>query len=157
MQANPLNMDKEKKPTTVLWVQSAGFLAVITVCMIDELTGLTGLILENQPYITDFRSTILKALLILGVWLLVTGSTRRLLDRAQYLESFMRICAWCRRIEHKGQFMSLEEFFQEGFDTPTSHGICQECLEKTKAAIERSRQSNRQAEQQQRGEAPAGV
>src|SRR5260370_19939797 len=113
MQENPLNMDKEKKPTTVLWVQSAGFLAVITVCMIDELTGLTGLILGNQPYITDFRSTILKALLILGVWLLVTGSTRRLLDRAQYLESFMRICAWCRKIEHTRHVMSLEEFFHE--------------------------------------------
>ena len=150
-------MDKEKKPITVLWVQSAGFLAVIAVCMVDELTGLTALIMGNQPYITDFRSTILKALLILAVWLLVTGSTRRVLERTQYLESFMRVCAWCRRIEHKGQLMSLEEFFQQGFDTPTSHGICQECLEKTKAAIERSRQAKRQEEQQQQGEAGAGA
>ncbi len=149
-------MEKEKKPSQVLWVQSAGFLAVIAVCMIDELTGLTALIMGNQPYITDFKSTILKALLILAVWLLVTGSTRRLLERTQYLESFMRVCAWCRRIEHKGQFMSLEEFFQQVFDTPTSHGICQECLEKTKAAIERSRQGQKQPERQQ-GEAPAGA
>src|SRR3974390_3182687 len=139
-------MDKHEKPAKVLWVQSAGFLAVIAVCMLDELVGLTNLIFGNQSYISDFRSTILKALLILGVWLLVTGTTRRVLDHSRYLESFMRVCAWCRRIEHKGQFMSLEEFFKQGFDTPTSHGICQECLEKTKAAIERSRQSKKQAQ-----------
>src|SRR5258708_3880435 len=111
-------MDKEQKPAKVLWVQSTGFLAVIAVCMLDELIGLTNLILGDQSYISDFKASLLKALLIFAVWLLVTGTTRRVLERTRYLESFMRICAWCRRIEHKGQFMSLEDFFQQGFDTP---------------------------------------
>jgi len=34
----------------------------------------------------------------------------------------MRVCAWCRRIDYHGRWMPLEEFLQQGFDTPTTHG-----------------------------------
>ena len=42
--------------------------------------------------------------------------------------------------------MRLEDFMQQGFDTPTTHGICAECLEKQKAAIERAKQQRENAE-----------
>ena len=149
-------MVKEQKPFKVLWFQSVGFLAIIGVCMLDELVGLSSLILGEQSYISDFRQTILKAVLIFGVWLLVAGSTRRVLEHMRYLESFMKVCAWCRRIEHKGHFISLEEFFEKGFDTPTSHGICQDCLDKTKVAIERAKLAKKAAGDQP-GAAPSAV
>ena len=82
----------------------------------------------------------------IGVWLLVAGSTRRVLAQLKYLEEFMKVCAWCRRIEHQGRWMPLEEFFQQGFDTPTSHGICKECLDKTKSAHEASQTCKEGAE-----------
>jgi hypothetical protein len=107
--------------------------------LLDELVGLSNLILGSQPYISNFRQSILKVLLIFGVWLLVSGSTRRVLQHMRYLEAFMKVCAWCRRIEHKTHWMPLEEFFERGFDTPTSHGICPDCLARTKAAIELER------------------
>jgi len=137
-------MFNEARPTKVLLYQSVGFLAIIALCMLDELIGLSSLLLGNQPYISDFRQSILKVLLIFGVWLIVAGSTRRVLAHMKYLEEFMKICAWCRRIEHKGRWMPLEEFFEQGFDTPTSHGICRDCLDKTKSAIEASKQAHKE-------------
>src|SRR6266404_7904966 len=134
-------MDKKAHPMRVLFYQSIGFLVIIGVCLLDELVGLTALIFRNQGYILNFRESTLKMLIILTVWLVVAGSTRRVLARMRYLESFMKVCAWCRRIEHKGRWMRLEEFLKNGFDTPTSHGICQECLEKEKRALERARQA----------------
>jgi hypothetical protein len=71
----------------------------------------------------------------------VSGSTRRILDRIRYLEKFMRVCAWCRRIDYQGRWMPLEEFMQQGFDTPTTHGICKECLSREKEAYERSKKA----------------
>ena len=130
---------KDRRPSKVLLYQSFGFLAIIGVCMLDELVGLSSLILGDQPFLSNFRESTLKAVLIFGVWLLVAGSTRRILEHLRYLETFMKVCAWCRRIEHKGRWMPLEEYFQQGFDTPTSHGICLDCLEKTKAALERDK------------------
>ena len=123
-------MKIETRPAKVLVYQSIGFLAIIAVCMLDELVGLSSLILGNQPYISDFRETILKTLLIFGVWLIVAGSTRRVLERMQYLEAFMKVCAWCRRVGHNGKWLKMERYFAEGFQIQTTHGMCPDCLKR---------------------------
>src|SRR5215467_7627216 len=133
-------MNKHEKPGIVLAYQSLGFLVLIGLCWLDEFVGLRSLVLDNHPFIRDFRESTLEMLLILGVWLIVAGSTRRLFARVRHLEGFMKVCAWCRRIEYNGTWMPLEKFFEHGFDTPTSHGICCDCADKTKAAIERAKQ-----------------
>ena len=137
-------MPKYKRPSKVFVYQSIGFLAIIGVCMFDEVVGLTKLVLGDQNYISDFRESILKMLLIFVVWFVVAGSTRRVLSRLQYLEAFMKVCAWCHRIEHQGRWMPFEEFLKMGFDTPTSHGICNKCQDKLKGAIENAAQSKSQ-------------
>jgi len=137
-------MLKQMRPSKVFLYQSIGFLAIIAVCMLDEVVGLTTLVLGDQTYISDFRETTLKMLLIFGVWLVVAGSTRRVLARLEYLEGFMKVCAWCHRIEHQGRWMPFEEFLKMSFDTPTSHGICTKCQDKMKGAIDRAAQSKNQ-------------
>ena len=121
------------RPAKVLLCQSAGFLAIIAVCLFDELVRLSSLLFGEGSYLVDFRESALKMLLILCVWLLVGGSTRRILARAQQLEQFMKVCAWCHRIEHDGRWMPLEDFLKFGLDRPTSHGICHDCLHHAKA------------------------
>ena len=34
---------------------------------------------------------------------------------------------------------------QEGFDTPTTHGICKECLQKQQTAIDRAKVERKKA------------
>ncbi len=136
-------MEREARPRVLLY-QSAGFLSVIGLSWLDEYFGLSSLIFgEYNVYIPEFHASILEMLFILGVWLVVARSTRRVLERIKYLEGFMKVCAWCRRIEYQGRWMPLEEFLEQGFDTPTSHGICTECLALQKAAVERNRQQKK--------------
>ncbi|HHY84628.1 MAG TPA: hypothetical protein GYA07_03705 [Verrucomicrobia bacterium] len=132
-------MQKEAQPKVLLY-QSVGFLAIIVLSWLDELVNLRALIFEHNFYIADFQELILKMLFILAVWLLVGNATRRILEHVKYLEGFMKVCAWCRRIDYRGRWMPLEEFLQQGFDTPTSHGICKECLEIQKSILEAARQ-----------------
>ncbi len=119
----------------VMLYQGVGFLAVIALSWFVELTGLRGLVLGGHPYISDFRESALEMLLVLGVWLLVATSTRRILTHARYLEGFMRVCSWCHHIDYKDEWIPLEEFLRKGFDTPTTHSICPKCLEQQMAAI----------------------
>jgi len=126
---------KSRPPVKVLIYQSAGFLAIIAVCLVDERVGLTNLLFGDQTVISNYRETIFKMLLILAIWLLVNGATRRVLDRVRYLENFTKVCAWCRRVDFADRWMPLEEFLKQGFDSTTSHGICRDCLEQKKAAI----------------------
>lgn len=137
----------EKKTTDlgkILQYESIGFLAIIALSWLDELLSLPSLLLHGNPYIPDFHESAIEMLLVLAVWLLVAGSTRRLLRRVHYLEEFMRVCAWCHKIHLKGRWLPMEEFFQQGFDTPTTHGICPHCLAEKKAALARSRPAPKQ-------------
>lgn len=142
---------KNRSPfARVLLVQSIGFISIIALSWLNELLDLPSLIFQNQPYISDFRKSALEMLLVLGVWLLVVGSTRRILRRIRDLEAFLKVCAWCRRIDYKGRWMPLEEFMEQGFDTPTTHGICNECLRKQKEAYESAKRSSKQRESEGR-------
>ncbi|MGD0085728.1 MAG: hypothetical protein ABSC24_01220 [Verrucomicrobiota bacterium] len=125
--------------------QNVGFLAVIVLCFLDELLQLPALIFSGHPFVVLYRRPTLEMLLFLAVWLLVSNSTRRLLKQVRQLEDFLRVCSWCRRIDYKGEWMPLEEFMEQGFDTPTTHGICPECLRQKKDAIEKERRA-RQSE-----------
>lgn len=41
--------------------------------------------------------------------------TKRLVSRLYYLEGFLRICAWRKKLEHNGEWIPLEEFFERKF------------------------------------------
>lgn len=112
----------------VLSGQSFGFLAIIALCWLNSLFGLPSLIMDGRVGVSDFQGPMLQMLLVLTVWLLVSFSTRRTLERLKHLESFMRVCAWCHKINHQGQWKTPERYLAEGFDTSATHGICVECL-----------------------------
>jgi len=141
-------MKKNSQLTRIVLYQNLGFLGIMTICYLDELLKLPTLLFSENPFAFLFRRSTLDILLVLAVWLLVSTSTRRILERIRYLEKFMRVCAWCRQINFKGEWMPLEEFMRQGFDTPTTHGICPCCLEKQQAAVARAKAARKAAAEQ---------
>ena len=121
-------MKRTSRLSKVLSYQSFGFLAIIALCWLNSLLGLPSLILEDRLGASDFKSPVLQMLLILGVWLLVSASTRRNLERLKYLEEFLHVCAWCHRIDCKNEWMPMEKFLEQGLEATASHGICPDCL-----------------------------
>jgi hypothetical protein len=150
-----LQMEKQVPLSKVMLYQSVGFLAIIGLSWLDESIGLRALILGDHPYISDFREATFEMLLVLAVWFIVSASTRRMLSHVKYLEGFMRICSWCHHIHFKGGWISFEEFLQQSFDTPTTHGICPHCLAREKAALEKARAAKAAAAAAQQTETPA--
>jgi len=136
-----ITMEAKSPLARVLLYQSVGFLAIMALTWLDELIALPSLIFGDHSFIFNFRESALKMLLVLAVWFLVIGSTRRLLTHVSHLEGFMRICAWCRHIDFKGNWISMEAFLQQGLDTPTTHGICPTCLAERQAAWLKSKQA----------------
>jgi hypothetical protein len=138
-------MKKNSHIAKIVLCQNLGFLAIIALCYLNELIKLPSLIFSDHPFAFVYRRTTVEMLLFLAVWFLVSLSTRRLLKRVRQLEDFMRVCAWCRRIDCKGEWMRLEEFMQQGFDTPTTHGICPECLHTQRIAMEKAKLARKNA------------
>jgi hypothetical protein len=125
--------------------QNLGFLGMTFSCVVDALVQLPPWNLAVHPFALIFGWPTLELLLTLTVWFLVRISTRRILDHLHYLENFLRVCAWCRRINYQGEWMRLEEFIQQGFDTPTTHGICPECFRQQVAAAKKARAAAQEA------------
>jgi hypothetical protein len=138
-------MKKNSQLTRIVLYQNLGFLTILALCYLDDLIKLPSLIFSNHPFAFVHRQSTLDMLLVLAVWFLVSTSTRRILDRIRYLEKFMRVCAWCRKINYKGEWMPLEEFMRQGFDTPTTHGICTQCLHQQQAAIAKAEATRKAA------------
>jgi hypothetical protein len=127
-------MQKDEAATRLVLSQSIGFLTLMFLSWADEVIGLRTLVLGDHPYISDFREATLEILVVLVVWLLVYRSSQRVLKQVQHLESFVRVCAWCRRVHFRGQWIRLEEFLHRNYDAPTSHGICEVCFQQERSA-----------------------
>lgn len=124
----------------ILLYQSAGFIAIMILCWADFLFDLQDLLFDDQAgFAQPIWSCLLQTLMVMLVWFLVSTSTRRVWNRLQRLEGFLRVCSWCRQIDYKGRWMPIEEFLNQSFDTPTTHGICEKCLQEQMTAVQSSR------------------
>jgi hypothetical protein len=115
-----------KSGRTILQREAFGFAALILCVWIAEFIHLPHL-LFGEAAVVSWTRALLRSVLILLIWGGVYLMTRQLVRRLHELEEFLRLCSWCRRIEHDGNWLTIEEFFDSRLATETSHGICPEC------------------------------
>ena len=105
-----------------------GFLLIIALCWVVELFQVPHLLFGESAGFKWFR-VLFRTAIILSIWVWVHFTTKRLLKRLHYLEEFLLVCGWCRKLGYQGQWLAMEEYFGSKFDTKTSHGICPGCLQ----------------------------
>jgi hypothetical protein len=120
-------METKAIARTVLWYEIAAFILLVAVSWIDELFGIPAR-LFGGPHHPNIREAILETIVILMVAIPIVIRTRRVVARLFYLEGFLRVCAWCQKVEHGGDWVPIAEFFQQRFDARTSHGMCPDCF-----------------------------
>ena len=114
----------------VLAYESVGFIVIIGLCWIDEIEGASQVLFGGKPHVHDWRDCAMQTLAVVYIWAIVCGLTKKLLDHLRYLEGFVRICAWCRKVGHKDKWVRMEQYFADGLHLQTTHGVCPECLKK---------------------------
>jgi len=118
-----------KSGRSILRREAMGFALLIVSVWAAEFLRLPHLLFDEPAEISWTRA-LLRSTIILLIWGGVYLTTRQLVKRLHELEEFLRLCSWCRRIEHEGKWLTIEEFFGSQLTTTTSHGICPECAEK---------------------------
>ena len=58
-----------------------------------------------------------------------------IVSRLTYLESFLHVCAWCRKLEVKQQWLTIEQHFAQQTGKKSSHGMCPECAKTMESEI----------------------
>ena len=116
-----------KDAQVVLRYQAVGFLGIIALCWLDEYLGLTYRLFGGVHYGPNWREALFETAFAVTIWALTRHYITGLLARLYYLERFVRICAWCRKINHEEEWVPFETFLELNSDTKTSHGVCPEC------------------------------
>jgi len=114
---------------SILRQEALGFSTLLFLIWLMELIHLPHLLFD-EPATFSWSRVLLRTGVILAIWLWVHLANRRLLKRLRQLEEFLLICSWCRKVGHKGEWMTLEDYFGSHLNTETSHGICPECSRK---------------------------
>jgi hypothetical protein len=110
----------------LLW-QSIGFLIVVVLTWSDAIFDLAHVILGLPHRDTDINRTALVTVVLILLWMFSAYKIYLVVSRLSYLESFLHVCAWCRKIENNDQWLSLEAHFTQKTGGRVSHGICPEC------------------------------
>jgi hypothetical protein len=131
-------MSAQTHVSRILLYEVIGFLMIIALSWINELTNLPRLV-GGVHYVSNWRESALESLIVSLAAIPVMILTKRLVSRLYHLEGFLRVCAWCKKLAHNGEWIPLEEFFERKFETETSHGMCPACLAEEKAKIMRAR------------------
>ena len=119
-----------KSGSWVLWYECIGFGLLLLLSWLNELGNLSHWFLGGEAHVHDWRDSALQSVVILLVWWAVFALTRRLMAHLHYLEGFLRVCAWCRKVGHGHEWMKLEDYFAHGFQIETTHGMCPDCMKK---------------------------
>lgn len=113
----------------LLW-QSLGFMTVLILTWSDALFDLTHVILGLPHRELDLDRTVITTGVLVLLWMFSAYKIYLVVSRLSYLESFLHVCAWCRKIEYNNHWLSLEAHFSRKTGGKVSHGICPECSEK---------------------------
>ncbi len=128
-------MFSRKHSSVVLLYETLGFLAIIALSWLNEVIGLPYLLFGGPPHHTDFRESAMESMVVLLIAIPILMLSRRLALRLFYLEKFLKICAWCKRVDLGDRWVPMDQYLAAGFGQRTTHGMCPDCFEKVKSEI----------------------
>jgi hypothetical protein len=117
----------------LMWL-SIGFLTIIILTWLDAIFDFAHYISGSPLQTENARETAIKTVIILMLWILSAYKVYQIVSRLSYLENFVHLCAWCRRIEKDNEWLSLEEHLSRSGGQTVSHGICPECAKKVRSS-----------------------
>ena len=116
----------------LLW-HSLAFLTIIALTWCEEAFYFFHQLFQQTPEQPNYMDAAITTLIIALVWVVSGMAIFRLVIRLNYIERFLHVCAWCRRIEYDDRWMDLESYFARKTIGVLSHGICPDCIRKMDA------------------------
>ncbi len=129
-------MKASPNPRRVLLYEVVAFMTLLVSIWVGSLLP----ILLRYRATMEWEDPILETTALVSVAVPTLLLSKRILDRLHYLEGFLRLCAWCHRVNVNGEWILIEEFLKRRLSTQTSHGICESCNQIIRDEIQARRQ-----------------
>ena len=107
-------------------IEAIGFGTVIALLWLGELLDIPHHLFGEPVSPTRFLEAAWESVILLVLGAIVLLVTRRLVAKVAYLESYVVLCAWCRRVRSDAGWLTFESYLG-AHRADTSHGMCPQC------------------------------
>jgi hypothetical protein len=112
----------------ILSVEVVGFSILLAVQWLDEYVDVPFRFLGALKTPLRPQEFWFEALAVLLVAVAVITATLWVFRRLRVLESFVQVCAWCRKVNvDEDEWVSFEQYLKHEHDVLSTHGICPTC------------------------------
>ena len=138
-------MNPKTRDLIIIGSEAGLFFIVLIVLWLDEFIDLPYHVLGSPPTPYRLQEYLLESASILVVAILVVAFTMVILRRIRRLERFLRVCAWCRKVWVDDKWVPFEEYALKQHSLKSSHGICEECVDRLEKKAGKDRADNQKS------------
>ena len=114
----------------IIVCQGLGILCLVALIWTDEYFDLANKIFSRPKMPFNIIEAICESGLGILLGISVIWYTQRLIRHIRYLEGFITLCAFCKKVRVDDAWISLESFISQHGEPILSHGFCPECTRK---------------------------
>ena len=111
----------------ILALELLGFGAVLLVIWLDEYVDLPFLYLGAKKTPARPQEFWFEAVMVLLLGVIIVMATLWIFRRLRYMERFLHVCAWCRKVNLGEEWMTFEQYMKRQHDVKSTHEICPAC------------------------------
>jgi hypothetical protein len=111
----------------IIYCTFFGFGIVILVLWLNEIFDIPHLFFGAKETPVNITESILETILVIILAIVVTYITKKLLTKIKYLEGFLRVCSFCKKINIEGKWIPIEDYIRDKSEAEFTHSLCPEC------------------------------
>lgn len=123
-------MTKDKITARTISYQLTGYGVLLFLIVGDELFDFPHNIFGVPATPANWAETFIEGSYIVLLSFFTIYLSLRFLKRIKFLEGFLPICSFCKKIRKENEWTSLEKYMSDHSEVLFSHGICPGCAEK---------------------------
>ena len=123
----------------LVWFQMVGFLVILTIIVCDELFDFPHLFFGAEKTPVRMEEYLIEGVVVFCLAVIIIFFSLGALRRVKKLESYLIMCAWCRRVKVNESWIPIEEYLKLKDEMKTTHGICKECAKQMKEDMKSGR------------------
>ncbi|MBA3650609.1 MAG: hypothetical protein H0W66_03765, partial [Chthoniobacterales bacterium] len=121
-------MNKQRRyEKLILLMELLGFGGVLLLIWLDEYVDIPFRYLGALPTPPRPQEYWFETVAVLLLAVAIVSATLWIFRRLRFLEDFIRVCAWCRKVEVADQWVTFEDYMKLQHDVKATHGICPAC------------------------------
>ena len=127
--ATGVNMTKDIISKKIIAYDLIGFGFVILVLWFNELIDIPHIVFGAESTPVNMTENIIETVIVFFLAVLVIMITWKLLQRIRYLEGFLPVCSFCKKIRIGATWMPIVDYISDHSEARFTHGCCPECVQ----------------------------